>query len=204
MMNMGTSYLGWVTPQVGIVLILAGLIYGLLGWRLVRYLAVADAIGVACFMGVVLSELNMRGSLNVPSLPLTGLLLIGLPWIAWRCGRWSVIAMGGLVGFAGTQLLINSWDMPVPVRLLIGCLASAFVMAMHFTLYRNSAIVVTSIHGGWMLLVGLSAMLTGSIGGNFMIALRSYELLPPVMILIFTVTMMHVQWADLERTSDPF
>lgn len=206
MMNMEISHLGSISPHVGVLLITAGLVYGLFGWRLVRYLAVADAIGVACFLGMVLNELNTRGTLAVPSWPLTILLIVGLPWIAWRCGRWSVIAMGGLIGFVAVQLIIGAWDLPLLVRVLLGGLGGGFVMATHFTLYRHAAIVVTSLHGGWMLLAGLTGFLggTGTMGFNFALALRTYDLLTPAMVLIFTWTMMQVQWADLDRSADPF
>jgi len=185
--------------------IMAGLIYGLLGWRLVRYLAVVDAIVLGVLGATMLSDLDfLRGSAPMAKL-LGGALVLGLPLLAWRLPRWAVMAMGGGVGFMLVQLVLGETDTPELSRWLLGVVGAGFAMGMHMTLHRHSAVVVTGVHGGWLVVAGLvlAAASGGGVGGNLISLLGDSYTVSLGTVAVFSAIMIAIQWSDLEKAPEP-
>lgn len=185
--------------------IMAGLIYGLLGWRLVRYLAVVDAIVLGVLGATMLSDAEfLRGSAPMAKL-LGGVLVLGLPVLAWRLPRWAVMCMGGGVGFVLVQLVLGDSESPELSRWLLGLVGAGFAMGMHLTLHRQSAVVVTGVHGGWLVVAGmvLAAASGGGVGGNLIALLTDSYTVSLGTVAVFSAIMIAIQWSDLEKAPEP-
>jgi hypothetical protein len=198
-------YADYLGPHAALFFVLVGLVYGLLGWRLVRYLAVIDAIVVAIFLAMFIRTGEWLGGSVMAGRSVAIVLLVGLPWLAWRFPRWAVTTMGGLVGYLGTQLLLAGTDLPHMVCVLLGAVGAAFIMAMHLTLYQHSAVVVTGVHGGWLVVAGLVLATTSSGGfcGNIAWLLNSSYSVSLIVISVFSAIMIAIQLSDLGRSADP-
>ncbi|MBN2561099.1 MAG: hypothetical protein JXQ75_09235 [Phycisphaerae bacterium] len=192
-------------PSVAVVLMAGGLMFGLFGWRLVRCLAVLDALVVAVLSGFVLRDLDFLPGVGVPTWAVGAFLAVGLSWIAWRFPNWAAVAMSGAVGFLLPQMLLDSGAVPLLVRVLVGALACGLAMALHLALRNEAAVVVTGLHGGWLCLAALVAVAAdpGGFGGQFLELLASYTLLLPLVGMVFSAILIALQWADMERTVNP-
>ena len=206
-MQMVLHRLAELGPSGAILLIMTGLVYGLAGWRILRYLVLADAIVVALLLGSSLRE-NQPYSIHATTLAglAAVLLAIGLPYLAWRFPRWAAIAMGGLAGFLISQVLVIHMVLPLSVHLLLGAIGAGLVMAMHATLFRQTAVFVTGLHGGWLCLAALTALLSRpNVFGSPLIGMfRENLLLFPLVAFILSAILVALQWADMERCTDPF
>ena len=199
--------LGQLDPDIAILLIFIGLVYGLFGWRIVRYLAFADACFIALILTLGLLEMEGRSTYYLPTFPLATVLLIGLPWLAWRFSRWAVGIMSGAVGFLIIQMLLTDSQTPLFARLAIGVVGASLAMALKVTLTRETAIVVTGLHGGWLCVAALSilAVSPDSFAGQFFNTLyHTNAMLIPLLAISLSAILIAVQWADMERDLNPF
>jgi hypothetical protein len=128
---------------------MAGLIYGLLGWRLVRFLAVVDAVVVGV-LGVMLNKSHSFGSMKAPPRHSDMCSYSGCRFSHSGC-RMAVVTMGGGIGLV-VQMVLGEGVRNVTLHARHR--RRGFAMGMHLTLHRHSAVVVTGVHGGgWWLLV---------------------------------------------------
>lgn len=200
------SRLGQLDPDFAVLLVFVGLIYGLFGWRVVRYLAFADAFIVALVVAFALPESAGKTLFPFPTLPISVILLIGVPWLAWRYSRFSIALMCGVVGFLIVQILLLSYDAPLIARVCIGAIGAAFAMAMRMTLNKETAIVVTGLHGGWLCMAALAVLASypeSFLGRMFNTLYHMNALLIPLVAACLSAILIAVQWADMERDTDP-
>jgi len=185
--------------------IMAGLIYGLLGWRLVRYLAVVDAVVVGVLGAVMLNESHAFGEYAGAAKIFGYMLVLGLPILAWRLPRWAVVTMGGGVGFLIVQMVMSEMATHDLSRFLFGLVGAGFAMGMHLTLHRHSAVVVTGVHGGWLVVAGmvLAAASGGGVGGNLIGLLTESYSVSLITVAVFSAIMIAIQWSDLEKAPEP-
>lgn len=190
-----------LNPNVAFSLMMLGLVYGLFGWRLVRYLAVLDAGLLGLLLVLTLRGSGSGGETPSTYWPALALLLLGLPWVAWRFPRWSVVAMGGLVGFLLTQFLLQDETVPMIARLGLGAIGSGLVMAFHVTLFRETSIFVTGLHGGVFFVAALaaSANVMGSSASRFLYGFNGGQIIIPLLALVFSAMLILFQWADSEQ-----
>lgn len=191
--------------DASIFFIMAGLIYGLLGWRLVRFLAVLDAVVVGVLGAVMLNKSHSFGEYESAAKALGYVLVLGLPFLAWRLPRWAVVTMGGGVGFLVVQMILGESNMPEMSRFMLGIVGAGFAMGMHLTLHRHSAVVVTGVHGGWLVVAGLvlAAASSGGVGANLMALLTQNYGISVITVAVFSAIMIAIQWSDLEKAPDP-
>lgn len=193
-------------PTGAVMLAMAGLVYGLFGWRIVRYLVIADALFAGLLLGSAMEGAKARGFVPeyLPVMLCTVLVAAGFVWLAWRFPRWAVVCMGGVVGFLMMQVLTMCGELPPTVGILLGAVGAAGVMAMQLTLFKQSAVVVTGLHGGWLCVAALAACSARpqGFGGILLHALYNHTTLVPMFALVFSAILIAVQWADLERDTD--
>jgi hypothetical protein len=197
--------LGELGPTGAVVLVVAGLVYGLFGWRIVRYLAIADAALAALLIGTMLQDYeDGGGGFGLPSWSITFVLLIALPWLAWRFQRWSVAAMAGAVGFLLVQVPLIGTDLPVSVYVLLGSLGCGLAMAMHLTVFDKTAVFVTGVQGGWFCVAAIVAAASDprSFGALLCNAIQTHDYVFPVMAMVLSVMLISLQLADMEQTVD--
>ncbi len=198
--------LGQLDPEVGIFLLFAGMVYGLFGWRIIRYLAFADAVAIAVILAAALREADPNSIRYIPVTPAALVLLVGLPCLAWRFPRWAVGIMCGATGFLIVQIVLMQYELPLLARLGLGGLGSAVTMALRMTLSRETAIVVTGLHGGWLCVGALAVMAVypGSFSGRlFSFLYNTHALLLPAVATCLSGIFLAIQWADLERDLEP-
>jgi hypothetical protein len=198
--------LGELGSTGAVVLVVAGLVYGLFGWRIVRYLAIADAALAAVLIGTTLQDCQEDlGGLGLQAWPVTFVLLIVLPGLAWRYPKWSVAAMAGVVGFLLVQVPLIDSDAPTSVYILLGSLGGGLAMAMHLTLFHKTAAFVTGIQGGWFCVAAIVAGASDhrSFGALLCIAIQTYDYVFPVMAMVFSVMLISLQLADMEQNNGP-
>ncbi len=192
-------------PNVAVVLAAVGLMFGLFGWRIIRYLVVVDALLIALLVGGLLEGMKDSAEMVVLVQASTFLLAIGLPWLAWRYHRGAIAAMGGAVWFFLPQVMLVGSGTPLLVRLLLGGVGCVLAMALHLTLYREAAVLTSGLHGGWLCLAAflIASADPLSFGRQLAYALSGHALLLPLVALLISTIMIAMQWADLDRTMEP-
>ncbi|HVP10067.1 MAG TPA: hypothetical protein VMV94_02650 [Phycisphaerae bacterium] len=196
--------LGELGPTGAVVLVVAGLVYGLFGWRIVRYLAIADAALAALLIGMMLQDCQEdNGAIGLPAWSVTFVLLIALPWLAWRYPKWAVAAMAGAVGFLLVQVPLIDSDLPASVYILLGSLGCGLAMAMHLTLFQKTAVFVTGVQGGWFCVGAIVAAASDprSFGALLCAAIQAHDYVFPVMAMVLSVMLISLQLADMEQTA---
>jgi hypothetical protein len=197
--------LGELGPTGAIVLVVAGLVYGLFGWRIIKYLAIADAALAALLIGTMLQDLEQDSAMvGLPSWSSTFVLLIALPWLAWRFPRYAVAAMAGAVGFLLVQVPLIDSDVPTSACVLLGSVGCGLAMAMHLTLFHKTAVFVTGLQGGWFCIAAIVAGASDprSFGALLCNAIQSYDFVFPLMAMVLSVMLISLQLADMEENAE--
>ncbi len=192
---------------IAALLVLAALVYGIFGWRLIHHLAVMDALALAFFLSQVLYHADRSPTGYYYTMPLGLLVLFGLPWLAWRYPKQAVYAMAGFVGFAIVQILFLQEGDPLLARLLLGAVGAGFAMALQMSLSNQTAIVVTALHGGWLAVAAMEVLAQSpqTFFSRLFNSLNSTSvMLVPAIILVLAAIMTTIQWSDMERTTDPY
>ncbi len=193
-------------PSSAVLLALAGLVCGLFGWRIVRYLAVADACLVAVLVGAFLrSDVDESAFAGLPVARMSMVVLLGLPWLAWRFPRWAVGIMGGTVAFLVVHIMLIEFDLPLSVCLLLGLLAGGLTLGMHLTLYQQTAVVVTGLQGGWLCTAAIVAASSDPRSFSWLIssAIHDNVGLFPLLAMVFSLMLIALQLTDLEQSASP-
>lgn len=192
-------------PNLAFLLILAGLVYGLVGWRTIRFLVLLDAVAVAALLSTALRDSAGHVGLIGPWLLPTFLLLVGLPWAAWRYPRQSTISFSGLVGFFSVVLFLLDAELPLLAWLALGSMGAALAMALAATLLRQTTVVVTGLHGAWLCvaaLVLLSAHPSNLVGG-FLGSVNTHSTMAvPAAAVVISSILIAIQWSGLNEDAD--
>jgi len=189
-------------PSIATMLLAGGLLFGLFGWRLARALVVLDGLALA----IVAGHVSSHADAPVKQPWLVGLLVGGgVIFLAWRHPQWALIAMGGIVGFILPQLVLSSDDLPLLVKILSGVILSGMVMAWQMAVQREATVVVTGVHGGLLVLAAVVAAGSSPAGyaGPLATLLLSHALLLALAAVAFSAILITIQWAVMERSSNP-
>lgn len=192
-------------PNLAFLLILMGLVYGLVGWRTIRFLVLVDAAAVAVFLSIALRESDGHVGFFGPWLLPAFLLLLGLPWAAWRYPRQSAISFSGLVGFFSVALFLLDAQLPLLAWLALGCVGAALAMALATTLLRQTAVVVTGLHGAWLCVAALALLAAhpSHLFGGFLGSVNTHSTMAmPAAAVIISSILIAVQWSGLNEDAD--
>lgn len=192
-------------PNLAFLLILTGLVYGLVGWRTIRFLVLLDALAVAILLSVALRETAGDVGFFGPWLLPSFLLLLGLPWAAWRFPRHSAISFSGLVGFFTLALILLDAQLPMLAWLSLASIGSALSMALATTLLRPTTVVVTGIHGAWLCVAALALLArhpSHLIGGYLGSVNVHSTMAMPAAALVISSILIALQWSDLTQDAD--
>lgn len=201
------SMLAGASAGVALLLILLAIVYGLFGWRVVRYLSVVDAVGIAILFAYALKSIGERAGGVLPWTVGAGVCLIALPYLAWRFSHCAVILMCGAAGFLLVQIPLIGSQPPAAVALLLGLLGAGLAVAMRVSMSREAAIVLTGLHGGCFIIAALAVLSSGHgslAAGLFDLLWTGPTAALPAVALCFSTILIMLQWADLEREVDPF
>jgi hypothetical protein len=193
-------------PSGAVLLALAGLVCGLFGWRIVRYLAVVDAVVAAVCIGVLMrTDADEATFAGLPLARFSLVIVLGLPWLAWRFPRWAVGIMGGTIACLVVLALLTEFDLPLSVCLLLGFLAGGLALGLHLTLYRQTAVVVTGLQGGWLCTAAIVAASADprSFGWLLFSAIDENLCLFPLIAMVFSFMLIALQLTDLEQSANP-
>ncbi|MFQ5412258.1 MAG: hypothetical protein ACE5EC_08160 [Phycisphaerae bacterium] len=200
------TQIAMLDPGLAILLILAGLIYGLFGWRMVRFLVVLDAVVIALLLAYGLCGNQGGSGLSLARLPIAFPILIALPYLAWRFPDRAMLGFFGLVGFFSTQLFLIDFSLPIATSVAIGTVGAGLAVALGKTLYSQTTVVMTGLHGAW-LVVGAMALVAANsdnvIGQTLSSLNESFTLLFPVAAIAFSAILITIQWTDMEKSAVP-
>lgn len=206
-MQSAIPLLAGLNVGVAMLLILLAVVYGLFGWRVVRYLSVVDAVGIAILFAFALKNIEERAGTALPWIVGAGVCLIALPYLAWRFSHCAVILMCGAAGFLLVQIPLMGTHSPGAVALLLGLVGAGLAIAMRLSMSREAAIVLTGLHGG-AFIIGALAVLSaqhGSFAANlFDLMATGHVAVLPIIALCLSTILITLQWAGLEREVDPF
>lgn len=202
-MDVLTGLLAGLDESAAVLFILAGLIYGLFGWRLVRFLVIVDALAVA---GMCALWFSRRGGVpwiggDESTISVALMMALLLPLLAWRFPRVATVAMAGLAGFVSVQLFLLDSDLPFVVLAILGFIGGAFAMGLAVSLSRQTTVVVTGLHGGWLCVGAMSILAanhTNFIGQMLNSFAGSFVLVTPAAALAFSSIMIFLQWSDMQ------
>jgi hypothetical protein len=192
-------------PNLAFLLILMGLVYGLVGWRTIRFLVLLDALAVAVLLTVALRESAGRVGFVGPWLLPAFLLLLGLPWAAWRFPRQSAISFGGLVGFFSVTFFLLDAELPLVAWLALGCIGAGFTMALGSTLLPQTTVVATGLHGAWLCAAALALLAShpSHLLGGYLGSVNAHSTMAmPAAVVIISSILIAVQWSGLNQDAD--
>ncbi len=197
--------LSQLDPSLAFLLFLVGMVYGLFGWRTIRFLVLLDALALAILLGIGLREVaGQVGLFGLWLLPVF-LLLLGLPWAAWRFPRPSAIGFSGLVGFFSVALFLLDAQLPMLAWLALGSTGAALAMALATTLLRQTAMVVTGFHGAWLCVAALALLSAhpSHLIGGFLGSVSTHSTIAvPAAAAIISSIFIAVQWSGLNQEAD--
>jgi hypothetical protein len=199
-----TGQLAGLDESASVLLIMVGLIYGLFGWRLVRFLVIIDALAVAILCAALLAKRESVPYTTVPAMPVALGLLLLIPLLAWKFPSKANIGMAGLAGFVSMQLFLLNSQLPGLVMLVVGFVGAGFAMALAMTLARQTTVVITGLHGGWLCVAALSIVafnnsnLVGHMLNSFY---SSFSLVMPLAAVAFSTIMIFLQWSDMQNNA---
>jgi hypothetical protein len=174
-----------------------GVICGLFGWRMVKFLGILNAAAAGLLLAYLLLD---GGPLGWTIGAAVAALLV---WFAWRYHRGAVAALGGGFILWTACFALSDVSVPASVKWLTALVLAMFAGVMIITFLPEAAVVLTGLQGGWLLAIvattwfvssssevvsGISAVSPGIMG---------YLLWPPAAAIC-----MAIQWTDL-RSSGP-
>lgn len=184
-----------------ILLAMAGLIYGLFGWRIMRLLIVVDAIALAGLLALASQSNALEGVIPVPPMVISGAVLLLLPICAWYFERRAAIGFFGVVGFLAALLFIFDLTASVNIRVASAICGAGLTMALGMTLYRQTTVFVTGVHGGCLLAAAMAIIAahpTNGVGAAIQSLTSSYDYALSAAGIAFSIILIAVQWADLQ------
>ena len=196
------EHLYWLAA---LILVAAGVVYVLAGWRIYRYLVMANAMAIGVVVG---SWIGQR--LNHPNMDIivgiaAGLLLAAA---AWPLMRFGVALMAALVG-AGLGMALWRYAMQAGgqeaglVKLWWpGAIIGAITMGLlAFIVAKAMVIAFTSFQGSAMLVSGVVALLVKSAGIRATVenGLTTNAYLPPLLVLVPAVIGAMFQWTKFGK-----
>lgn len=184
----------WVSGQsglVGVVILAAGLLYGMYGVRMLRLILAMTAGGLgAGFSAGVSAHVGVPPALAM----LVGGGLGAWAGLAWP--RFSRVIIGGITGaFVGAYLLSECGIRGPAVAIAAGVVGLAGMVLTGLN-PRTLVVVVTSVHGAGLVvigLVGLASDLIPTVGYTFRQWTARPSLIPPVLITMLVVTFYSYQ-----------
>lgn len=199
-MNDIVAQLGQLGPSEAIALAVAGLVCGLAGWRIVPCLAVANAMAVGALLGS-----SIQAGLDGAWLPVIPAVVFAatLGYVACRFPRAATSAMTAAAGMLIFQLPLADCDAPWSIHLLLGALGCGLALAMHATLRRETAVVVTSLQGGWLCAAAIVATSSDpqSFGALLTGAISVHAFLFPMVATVFSFMLAALQLTDMEQVA---
>lgn len=196
-----TNQLAGLDASAAVLFILVGLVYGLFGWRLVRILVVIDGFAVGAICAYYLMRMGVMPFTEIPAVPFAILSLMIFPFCAWRFPEKATIGMAACAGFAGVQLFLMDFELPDLALLALGLVGAGFAMSLAVTLARQTTVIITGLHGGW-LCVGALAIIafnqSGTIGQMLNSFSHSVSLVAPAAALAFSSILIFLQWGDMQ------
>lgn len=144
------------TPLLAGLLLLAGVIVMLLGWRINRLVAVLDFLLFGVIAGVCAGR---GGDLTWLTVGI-GVLVFGAiaVWLQFYAEVVSCGLIAGLVAVVVSGALAS----PVLATLLATAVAFACAVALTFVAYREASVITTAVQGGLVAAFGLAACLSHS------------------------------------------
>ena len=142
-------------PLLAGLLLLAGVIVMLLGWRINRLVAVLDFLLFGVVVGLCFGDSGYMW-LTVG----TGAIAFGVLAV-WLRHYSEVISCGMLAGLIAV-VISGTLASPVLATLLASAVAFACAVALTFVAYREASVLMTAVQGGLVAAFGLAACLSHS------------------------------------------
>jgi len=195
---------GLLGPTAAVLLCAAGLTYGLFGWRIVRFLATVDAMFVGLFVGMQIPDWSPFWWAP-PLIPTAVGFAVVFALCSWRFPELAVATMSGALGFLLVQMLIGTQSVPSLAVVMLCALGCGMAVAFQMSMYHHTAMVVTGIHGGCLVVAALGAILptAGTLTGRLSYLLMHSSVLVPVLVVAFSAILILLQWIDLATDGSP-
>ena len=143
-------------PMLSVLVLVAGVIILLLGWRLSRLVAVLDFSLFGVIVGGTLSA-GCEWQWLIAVIGAVAFAVLAL-WLAYYS---EVVACGLLAGIA--TVVVTGWlASPMGAVLVATAVAFGCAVALTFVAYREASAVMTAVQGGLLTAFGLAACLANS------------------------------------------
>jgi hypothetical protein len=189
-----TRLFDWIAAQHGLMgatFLVLGLLYGLCGYRFIRFLVLVPCTGLGCLVGFVLADVaKLPPGVTVPVMGvLGGILAIGHRWGAILLT--STATLGALGAYLTTQagacltVVLIGVGICATLGLVLTLLSRQSMIMLHTTLLGAALCVVG--------FVGLAAATMPEVAGSFRRLAYNYWLVVPLMLLMACVTLYSYQ-----------
>lgn len=194
MPNLQRELLKWAADQpalTGLVILAGGVLFGFFGFRMFRFLLGLTCAGLGWFVGTAAAI--------VGDLPAYWLGPVGAVAFAGLSLRWVKPATGLASGTTWALLgyyLPYQLHLPQEIAWLCGGIAGLFGMLFAFFCYQTTTIILTTVQGVVLMIVGFVAATTQlmpSIGVTFRQWANRQALLIPALLAMLAVTAFSYQ-----------
>jgi len=184
----------WIASQpalTGMVVLAAGALYGLLGFRLLRFLLVLACVGVGSAIGLVAAAFLEQP----PAIPIAlGALALGGVGAAWKTPA-AVITTTAVWAVLGTYLAAQFGLRGTGMWAVLGT-AGAIGLVLSLVSRQAMAVLVTTLLGAGLMIVGfvgVASTVIPTFGSTFRVCARNQSYLVPILLAMVTATLYSCQ-----------
>lgn len=184
----------WIASQPGVtgaVFLAVGLVYGLCGYRLIRFLVVVPCAGLGCLLGLLLARLgNLPPAATVPALGF----LAGL--LAARHTRGAVIITGAAtLATLGAYVTAESGASATVILIVTGVLGGGSLIVAVLSRQAMALLHTTLLGAALCVLgfVGVANAVMPSLGSAFRTLTSNCWLIVPVILVVLSITLYTYQ-----------
>ncbi len=187
-----------------ILLLGAGLVYLLQGWKIFKVLVVANAAILGAMVGAWIGE-HLHGEHTWLYAGIAGAVIFGA--VAWPAWKFAISIMGGLagsvIGFVTWGAIANAAGSASPqANAWVGALIGLITLGLlAFVIFRFVVVVFTSLQGSGMVVFALLALLMESprLFEPILRSIRTNTYLLPLLVAVPAVIGIAVQETQLAR-----
>jgi hypothetical protein len=149
-------------PALGVILLLAGLIYSLLGWRIFKVLIILNCAALGAALAGHLGLAAGQSGVSMIALALLGALILGS--LAFRLIKGGVVLCSALIGGGLGIVLTATVTASQGAQLAGGAVGLLVATSLAFVVFEHVVIAATSVQGALMTVGGAIIAISGQTG----------------------------------------
>jgi len=181
-------------PLTGMVLVIAGLSFLLMGFRMSNLVAALDSVVLGLLAGTRLTDGFWVGY------AIGAVVGVGVAVLAWLHPRKAMILLASLTGAYVCGAFVAHLEGNPPPVVIAAVLGFACFMALGFVVFDHIVVIITAIQGAALLIAGAVILISASPSwsGGFHVLATRYGFFLPMMIVGPAMIGVFFQLAEIQ------